>query len=395
MATKCLSLVKGRRIRVTKLDGCGRPVYGENSQAVSSGFISVALTANTTESDEINVTNAAGEVCVFEPSTTSLTGYGVEIQFCEVDPDLFALITGQDPYGTADNIVGFTVNTKLKASDSGFALELWAGSASGDACSDAGAQGNYGYMLLPFLQGGIIGDFTVENAAVTFTITGANTRDGNGWGVGPYEDVFVQGAALTALPQALDPNDALLTILTTAAPPEAACGTRPLLDPTITPVTAVTATVAGMTASFAPDPADLVAPFYYEFGDGTWDYTEPSVMGAIQHTYAKPGTYTVKVSTNGEWVTTPVTITAAAPQPTITTIAPATGAEAGGTAVVITGTGFTGATGVVFGLAQGQSVVVVNDTTINVNSPAGTGTVDVQVVAPGGSAIKTGGFVYA
>ena len=50
MATKCLSLVKGRRIRLTELDGCGRPVYGEGSQAVSKGFISVALTANTSES---------------------------------------------------------------------------------------------------------------------------------------------------------------------------------------------------------------------------------------------------------------------------------------------------------------------------------------------------------
>ena len=59
MPTKCLSLVKGRRIRLTRLDGCGRPVYGDCSTAVSKGFISVAFTANTTESDEINVTNAA------------------------------------------------------------------------------------------------------------------------------------------------------------------------------------------------------------------------------------------------------------------------------------------------------------------------------------------------
>jgi hypothetical protein len=54
--TKCLSLVKGRRIRVTRLDNCGRPVYGDDSQVVSKGFISVGFTANTTESDEINVT---------------------------------------------------------------------------------------------------------------------------------------------------------------------------------------------------------------------------------------------------------------------------------------------------------------------------------------------------
>jgi len=305
MATKCLSLVKGRRIRVTRLDGCGRPVYGEDSQAVSSGFISVALTANTTESDEINVTNANGDVCVFEPSITSLTGYGIEIQFCEVDPELFALVTGQSPYADA----GFTVNTKVGLQDSGFALELWAGSASGNACADEGAEGNYGYILLPFVQGGIVGDFTVENGAVTFTITGANTRDGNSWGVGPYDDVWVSGSTKTALPQALDPNDALLTVLTTAAPPEAACGTRPLMDPTVLPVTSIEAAPTGLQVDFTPTPADIVAPFYYDFGDGTWDYTDPSVMGAVAHTYAKAGTYTVKATTNGTYVTTTVTVT--------------------------------------------------------------------------------------
>ena len=41
------------------------------------------------------VQNAAGEVCVFEPSETSFTGYGVEISFCEVDVELFSLATGQ------------------------------------------------------------------------------------------------------------------------------------------------------------------------------------------------------------------------------------------------------------------------------------------------------------
>lgn len=308
MATKCLSLVKGRRIRVTRLDDCGRPVYGESSQAVSSGVISVALTANTTDSDEINVTNFAGDVCVFEPSVTSLTGYGVEIQFCEVDPDLFALVTGQDPYQAGADTIGFTVNSK-QGQAGGFALELWAGAAGGDACSNPDAQGNYGYLVLPFLRGGIIGDFTVENGAVTFTITGANTRDGNAWGVGPYNDVYVTGSTLGPLPSALDSNDHLLMVLGNAAPPAAACGTRPLLDPSVEAVTAIAVTPAGLVASIVPTPADVVAPFYYDFGDGTWDFTDPSTMGAISHTYAKAGTYTIKASTNGAWVSKDVTVT--------------------------------------------------------------------------------------
>lgn len=209
--TKCLSFVKGRRIRVTKLDGCGRPVYGDDTQVVSKGFISVAFTANTTESDEINVTNAAGEVCVYEAAVTSLVGYGIEIQFCNVDPELFALVTGQPVVIGADGatVVGFDVDTQIGLENSNFALELWAGSPTGDACASAGSTGSYGYLLLPYLTGGILGDFTVENGSVTFTLTGANTKEGNAWGTGPYKDIMlipstgtneVQRATITGTP---------------------------------------------------------------------------------------------------------------------------------------------------------------------------------------------------
>jgi hypothetical protein len=306
MATKCLTLVKGRRIRLTKLDACGRPVYGDDSSAVSSGFISVALTANTSDSDEINVTNANGDVCVFEPAVTSLTGYGVEITFCEVDPELFALATSQDPYVYNDTAIGFAVNINTETKDA-FALELWTGSGGGDACADPGAAGNFGYLLLPYLSGGIVGDFTVENDAVTFTITGANTKKGNTWGVGPYNDVFNGGTGLGPLPSPIDADDALLMILTTAAPPAAACGTRPLLDPSAEPLIGLSVVVTGLNAVFTFDPADIISGVQIDFGDGTWDYIPEGTVNTVAHTYTS-GNYTAKASTDGTWVSTPVAI---------------------------------------------------------------------------------------
>lgn len=310
MPTKCLSLVKGRRIRLTRLDGCGRPVFGDCSSVVSKGFISVAFTANTTESDEINVTNAAGEVCVFEPAETTLTGYAVEIAFCEVDPELFSLVTGQ-PVVTdaAGNVIGFDIDTATSLTGSGFALELWAGSAAGDACSTEGAQGSFGYLLLPFLRGGIVGDFTVENGSVTFTITGAATRDGNSWGVGPYSDIQIgAGGQPGPMLQPIGTTVALRTILTDVAPPEAACGCRPLLDPSLPALTGVAGVVTGLDVAFTTTPPSTGA-VHYDFGDGTWDVVE--APGAASHTYAVAGTYTVKASQNGAWVTSTVSPTGA------------------------------------------------------------------------------------
>ena len=308
MPTKCLSLVKGRRIRLTRLDGCGRPVFGDCSTSISKGFISVALTANTTDSDEISVTNAAGEICVFEPSETSLTGYGVEIAFCEVDPELFSLVTGQPVVLDANgNAIGFDVDTSVSLTGQGFALELWAGSAAGDACATAGAQGSYGYILLPFLRGGIVGDFTVENGAVTFTLTGANTRDGNTWGTGPYNDIQIgSGGQPGPMLSAISTTAAMRTILTDVAPPEAVCGCRPLLDSSLPALTAVAGTATGLSVDFDTTPA-ATGPVWYDFGDGTWDVV--AAPGDASHTYAAAGTYTVKASQNGTWVSTSVTVT--------------------------------------------------------------------------------------
>lgn len=309
--TQCLPLVKGRRIRVTRLDGCGRPVYGDDSVVVTKGFITVSFTANTTETDEISQPNAAGEVCIYEPSETSLVGYGVEISFCKVDPDLLALITGQNVVYAADGetVIGFDVDTKIGLENSNFALELWTGSPTGDACSSEGAQGQFGYILLAYLRGGILGDFTVENAAVTFTVTGANTREGNSWGVGPYNVTTAAGVP-APMPTPITTSTALRTILVDLAPPADICGARPLLDPSLPSLTGVTGTKDagdpdGMTVDLVVAPVST-GPVYYEFGDGTWDYV--AAPGATDHEYENPGTYTVRASQDGVWVETQVTV---------------------------------------------------------------------------------------
>jgi hypothetical protein len=81
--------------------------------------------------------------------------------------------------------------------------------------------------------------------------------------------------------------------------------------------------------------------------------------------------------------------------PVITSLSPANGAVAGGDAVSITGTGFTGATDVSFGGVSGTNLVVNSDTSISVTSPAGTaGDATVVVTTPAGDSAP-GVFTYA
>lgn len=74
------------------------------------------------------------------------------------------------------------------------------------------------------------------------------------------------------------------------------------------------------------------------------------------------------------------------PTPAPVSVSPAIGASTGGTPVTITGTNFTGTTGVTFGGVAATSVVASSDTTITCVAPAhAVGTAVITVTSPGGS----------
>jgi hypothetical protein len=81
-----------------------------------------------------------------------------------------------------------------------------------------------------------------------------------------------------------------------------------------------------------------------------------------------------------------VTVPGAAPLPAIKKLSPKKGPPTGETTVNITGSGFTGATSVMFGSVPAMGFTVNSDTSITAVSPAEAAmTVDVTVTGPGGT----------
>ena len=88
-------------------------------------------------------------------------------------------------------------------------------------------------------------------------------------------------------------------------------------------------------------------------------------------------------------------VVAIPPSPAVTGVSPASGPAAGGTSVMITGTGFTGPTTVSFGGTAGTGVTVNSPTQITATAPAhAAGAVDVVVTTGTGVATGTGLFTY-
>ena len=120
---------------------------------------------------------------------------------------------------------------------------------------------------------------------------------------------------------------------------------------------------------------------------GTAAGTIVTVSATTITAYSPAGTGTVDVTVttpNGTSGTLPADQFMYVTAPTVTGVAPTSGPAGGGTFVTITGTGFTGATEVDFGTAPATDLTVISATLITVENPAGSGTVDVTVVGPGG-----------
>lgn len=222
----CAKPLQGSTLRVTRLDECGNPEYGECAYGVSDGYVSATITPNTEDGERFLQRTANGNAIVNQRSKPILNWYDVSIEFQEVDPELFTILTGLTPYeDDQGNVIGFPV-TGSDFATANFALELWMGNAE-EACAP-GSLPFYGYNLLPWVvEGALSGDIVITNALITFTIVG-RTRKGTPWGTGPYDVVVDNGGDPSPLFTAIPDDTHHLPIWTQLAPPEAECGCQSL-----------------------------------------------------------------------------------------------------------------------------------------------------------------------
>lgn len=220
----CAKPLQGETLRVTRLDSCGNPEFGECGYGVSDGFVQAVLTPSTEEGERFLQRNAAGRALVNQRGRPILNWYDVSIQFQEVDPELFTILTGLLPYEDDQNrVIGFPVTEEHYAT-ANFALELWMGNSEEQCPPGGDPLPFYGYNLLPWVVEGAIGEnITIANQLITFTIMG-RTRKGTPWGVGPYDVVRDLNGLPAPLFTAIPTDTHHLPIWTQLAPPEPECG---------------------------------------------------------------------------------------------------------------------------------------------------------------------------
>jgi IPT/TIG domain len=211
--------------------------------------------------------------------------------------------------------------------------------------------------------------------------SGAIGNAEQGYGVALSSD---SGTALIGGP--FDNGEAGATWVFTNEPPPTVTGLGPNLGPA-TGGTTVTITGSNFTPATGVMFGSSSAATFRVDSDTQITATSPTGTGAVDVIVTTPAGASTPASVDK------FTYFAA---PTVTAVSPSSGPLGGGTSVTISGTGFTGATAVEFGLAEASTFTVDSASQITAVSPAGSpGTVDVTVTTPGGPSGNASGDQFA
>jgi hypothetical protein len=286
MATNILKPIKGKVVRLTKLDSCGLPAYSAAGSLVTDGFVKVTVKPQYESGKEHIVTNAWGDRVISEVDPDWMKRAEIDIDWAGVNPDCLAIVSGAATLEDASSVkTGFTLSDKLN--ETSFAMEVWQKQAGG-LCGPDGQK--WLWWLFPWLVNGRVGDFDIQNDVLSMTSTVNTLGVASGWGWGPYSTVL--------LPRYLTTDEHVVANLVSAAPPAPTDGL-------------VTLTAPVLTSAFT-SAADSGNPKLYTFTAGTtglpdvaydWDFGDATVPHGtghiVTHTYATTGSKTVVLTVTG------------------------------------------------------------------------------------------------
>jgi hypothetical protein len=212
MATQILKSIKGKTVRLTRLDSCGDVVIGTCSSLVSDCFISVTLSGEFEAGTEYVQKSAWGDLCINDMDPDILKRVNVSIDFAELNPDALDFITDSSPVISGSDTIGASWGST--PNETSFALEVWT-KRTGVDCDPTTPE--WGYFSVPYVRNGKLdGDLTIENGMLTATVVGAAFGAPATWAATPY--------ASNPFVQSFPAGDIFGMVVTTVQPPADTAG---------------------------------------------------------------------------------------------------------------------------------------------------------------------------
>jgi hypothetical protein len=227
-------VVKGTKLRATKVNNCGLPQSGPANTVTTDGWVTSTISPVFQEAEELEQRNAEGRVCVLDRTPPERKYYNLTFVLCQVNTCLITLFSSwQQELDWDGEAVGFRDQRRVE-SDYGVALEMWTGGRAAADCPTpstddifAGSTSgrDYGYFLT-FGTEFVLGDIEIGAQVSTFTLTGISfpaPQWGRGpWNVVPIDNTGTAGRLLTPVGE----DQQLIVLRTPIAPPDVTPGTE-------------------------------------------------------------------------------------------------------------------------------------------------------------------------
>lgn len=326
MPSNCFTPMWPEVMRFTLLDNCGNPIYGPQSTFVTDAFSQVVIAKEIEEGAEYTQTKANGQVCASSKQPDSLKWYTWTIDFCAVDPELFAMANDKYTrvYDYMANVVGWDEKYQMNSSNA-IAVEMWTKVQGNiDACANETTQGAWGFVGGYKLINARTGDeMTFAGEPNPFQWT-AISDPGSRWGNGPYDIQLNEGDPPQPGPWITPvPSDHSLRVATLdVAPPEPTCGGMPLNNPDAPDLVVARGETDMEVCASMPN---AEGTWVIDFGDGSptqqWN---PADQEQLCHTYQREDTFYIGVwRPNNERMYTSAQVTV--PQTMTLTVQPNSG----------------------------------------------------------------------
>lgn len=124
-AQDCVTPFRGEGVRVVQLDECGVAVPGAPTWE-GCGFVSLEISPEIEEGDDIEQKKANGQPCIFVPGCRSLKYYNVSLELCGFNATLLSILQ-ENSFLTLDadgNTIGAGITDKSEC-DRRVALEVF------------------------------------------------------------------------------------------------------------------------------------------------------------------------------------------------------------------------------------------------------------------------------
>jgi hypothetical protein len=213
--TICATPIKAQVARFTRVDECGVPITGAlSAQVTTDSFTQIENAPNYEEGQRYLLRKANGEPCVNQRDPGFFNWIEQTVTLCTLDPDLIAMVTGEQQITDSDEAVGTTIGEGLLTAR--FSIEVWQPMAGEGACDESGLQ-QYVYWAFPNVGDAQIQAFTFQNDAFTIGFKDITRRTSPLWDLG---DAWLADNPTSGW----DAGKHSAWAVSTVAPPVAACG---------------------------------------------------------------------------------------------------------------------------------------------------------------------------